>query len=145
MTAPSAPVIISAEAGDGSALLSFTSGDDGGSVITGYTASCKISTRGGIGTVEYASSSGFRLNSISKLPGNYEVTEECKALHVSVSGYWAWRTEGSDFTGEACDLEPDTDYYWNITFTDGVNVGSSTCEPTPCYVYIKAANNEYQN
>jgi hypothetical protein len=39
-TVPDAPTLASAEPGDGRALLSFTANGDGGSGITGYTASC---------------------------------------------------------------------------------------------------------
>jgi hypothetical protein len=142
-TVPAAPTLISYELGHLSAELTFTDDDPD---ATSYTASCRISTAGGVGTIEYGSTRGERLLAISKLPGDFQVAEECREIQ-SLDGFLIWKTEGSDYDKTACELEPDTDYYWNITFTDGVNIGTSSCEAegTPCQTYIRVVNPDTVN
>jgi hypothetical protein len=48
LTVPEAPTLNSAAPGNGNALLHFTANGDGGSVITGYTASCGAFSQAGI-------------------------------------------------------------------------------------------------
>jgi hypothetical protein len=141
---PAAPTLDSYVLGHRSVELSFTANSNGGSPITSYTASCNISTVGGVGTIEFGGTRGERLLAISRYPGDFQVSEDCKQVQ-HLSGYLPWRTEGASEQGEACDLEANTTYYWNITFTDGVNMGSSTCGGTPCQTYIRVANPNYVN
>jgi hypothetical protein len=55
-------------------------------------------------------------------------------------------TEGSNFIYDgACELESNTDYYWNITFTDGINAGTSSCAGTPCQTWIRTVNPDTVN
>ncbi len=138
---PSAPTLVSAELGHLSAELAFTDED---SSASSYTASCRISTYGLLGTIEFGGTRGSRLLAVSENPGDFDVAEECRQYQY-LSDWLVWKTEGSDREGMACDLKSDTDYYWNLTFTDGVNAGTSSCSGTPCQTYIRIANLEYVN
>lgn len=140
-TAPSAPTLESYDLGHLAAELTFT---DDVADATSYTASCRISIAGGVGTIEYANTRGARLLAISRYPGDFQVAEECMDVQ-DVDGFLIWKTEDSDYTGAACELESNTTYYWNITFTDGVNSGTSRCADTPCQTYIRNVTPDYVN
>jgi len=68
--------------------------------------------------------SGIRTGAYSECPGDFDVTTEC-------IGSWGtgdaltWST--NDRFG-ACQLKANTTYYFNMTFTDGFDPKSSTCE-----------------
>jgi len=68
--------------------------------------------------------SGLRTGALSECPGDFDVTTEC-------IGSWgtgdalSWST--NDRFG-ACQLKANTTYYFNMTFTDGFDPTSSTCE-----------------
>ena len=138
---PEAPTLISSELGHLGAELTFTDDIPG---ATSYTASCRVSSAGGVGTIEYANTRGARVLAISRYPGDFQVAEECKDVQ-DVDGFLIWKTEDSDYTGDACELESNTTYYWNITFTDGVNSGTSRCADTPCQTYIRIVTPDYVN
>lgn len=96
-----------------------------------------IATVGSIGTVEYSSTRGNRLVAISTKPGDYQVADECRDSHF-IDGNMTWETEGSNEFPDACRLQANTTYYWNTTFSDGVNADSGTCTGTPCFTYLNA-------
>lgn len=95
-----------------------------------------ISTAGAVGTIEYSSTRGLRLVAISTKPGDFQVADECRQYQF-IDGNVIWETEGSNQFPDACRLQPDTDYYWNTTFSDGINSDSGTCTGTPCITYMK--------
>jgi hypothetical protein len=140
-TGPSAPTLISSERGHLSTELAFT---DNVPAATSYTASCRISTLSGVGTIEFGSTRGARLIAVSRFPGNFQVADECKVTQY-LDGFLYVKTEGSDYNISACDLEPNKDYYWNITFTDGINTGTSSCAGTPCQTYLRTVNPDTVN
>ena len=139
---PSAPTLISSEPGHLSTELVFT---DNVPAATSYRASCRISTLGGVGTIEYASTRGERLIAVSRLPGDFQVADECKVTQYGLTYFLYAKTEGSDYDGPACELEPNKDYYWNVTFTDGINTGTSSCSGTPCQTYLRTVNPDTVN
>ena len=94
-----------------------------------------ISTAGAVGTIEFSSTRGTRLVSISTNPGNYAVNEECRATHF-IDGNLIWETGEANQFPDACKLQANTTYYWNTTFSDGVNADSGTCTDTPCITYM---------
>ena len=72
-------------------------------------------------TIETTATSGRRLGSISQCPGDFDVADKCR--HVwGVGGEIYWSTNGYS---KACILDPNTTYYFNVTFTDGVDPASS--------------------
>ena len=79
---------------------------------------------------------GIRTGSYSECKGDFAVAPECK-ITWGLGGGLRWATNGRN---NACVLKPDTVYYFNITFTDGVDGDSTTCRGAPCYVDL-----QYQN
>jgi len=78
---------------------------------------------GGIISVANTSSNGTRRGSISGCPGDFEVPAECTHSWGS-SGGIGWATDGQP---GYCQLEPNTTYYMNFTFTDGKDKATDTC------------------
>jgi hypothetical protein len=96
-----------------------------------------ISDHGGIISVANTSSNGTRLGSISACPGEFDVEPECRHSWGS-SGGIGWATDGQP---GYCQLQPDTTYYMNFTFTNGVDPNSSTCLPSEtCYATLQHIN-----
>jgi hypothetical protein len=91
---------------------------------------------GAFGNVESTATSGRRLGSVSRCPGDYDVADECQQ-------YWGegqtliWSTEG--YNG-ACQLEPNTTYYFNLSFTDGIDPNSSQCIDSTCQTLLRHYN-----
>jgi hypothetical protein len=75
-----------------------------------------VADTGGIVPVTSSGSSGVRLISISPCEGDFDVPEACREL-VGINGSVVWSTSGA--TG-ACPLQPNTRYFLNLTYTDGV-------------------------
>jgi hypothetical protein len=88
---------------------------------------------GGIQSIESTKTSGSRRGAISECPGDFDVPLRCQQVW-GIGGGIGWTTEG--YPG-ACSLQPNTDYYLNVTFTDGVDPDSSTCDGIPCITKLR--------
>lgn len=91
---------------------------------------------GKISALENASSPGLRIGSISQCPGDFNAPGDCSYVW-GLGGGLEWATNGKS---GACDLDPNTTYYFNITFTDGVNPDSTRCNAAPCMINLQHAN-----
>ncbi len=91
---------------------------------------------GKISALENASSPGIRTGSISTCPGDFDVPAECR-YQWGLGGGMHWATNGKS---GACALDSNTTYYFNITFTDGADINSSTCNASPCRVNLQHYN-----
>ena len=90
-----------------------------------------------LSTIESVDTSGRRLGSISTCPGDFDVADD-RCLHVwGTGGEIYWSTQGYY---RACVLEPNTTYYFNITFTDGYDPDSSECLSTKCITKLRTYN-----
>lgn len=79
---------------------------------------------GGLASVGVTHTSGSRLGSISECPGDFQVSSDCKHSWGIGAGI-TWSTNGLQ---NSCALQPNTDYYFNITFVnDGVTPSNATC------------------
>lgn len=96
-----------------------------------------ISDDGKISALENSSTPGIRTGAISQCPGDFtEVPAECTYVW-GLGGGIRWATNGKF---GACDLEPNTTYYFNITFTDGEDPASSSCNASPCRINLQHVN-----
>ena len=96
-----------------------------------------VNDDGKISALENSSTPGIRLGSISTCPGDFtDVPAEC-TYQWGLGGGLRWATNGK--LG-ACDLDSNTTYYFNITFTDGVNLNTSTCGGAPCRINLQHTN-----
>ncbi len=91
---------------------------------------------GKISALENASTPGIRTGSISTCPGDFDVPAECR-YQWGLGGGLRWATNGKL---DACPLDSNTTYYFNITFTDGADINSSTCNASPCRVNLQHYN-----
>ena len=64
---------------------------------------------------------------------------ECRAISDAYKESIPWATTGAP---GYCQLEKDTTYYWNTTFTDGVDRATSTCG-TFCLTTLRVSNGDY--
>ncbi len=80
--------------------------------------------------------SGLRRGAISECPGDFNVAPECDHAW-GIGGGITWATDGK---AGACQLQPNTTYYFNMTFTDGFDPNSSTCSGSPCRITIQHIN-----
>jgi len=95
-----------------------------------------IVDNGYLGTVGNTITSGVRLGAISECPGDFDVASDC--THIwGIGGGISWATNG---TSSACELQPNTTYYFNVTFTDGSNSTSSSCTSSQCIATIQHFN-----
>jgi len=94
-----------------------------------------IVSTGKLYTVETTVTDGVRLGAISQCPGDFDVTPECD-YSWGIGGGLSWATNG----GLGCQLAPNTTYYFNLTFTNGVNPSSSTCSSSPCITTVQHVN-----
>lgn len=92
---------------------------------------------GFFGNIEASGTFGYRLGAISKCPGDFDVPEECSHAWGGDNGGIIWTTQGLD---NRCELEPNTTYYWNLTFTDGSDPESSRCLGSYCETYFTVSN-----
>lgn len=88
---------------------------------------------GKISSIETTITDGLRLGSISECPGDFNVPAECTHLW-GIGGGIRWATNGRS---GACQLKPNTDYYFNITFTDGVTPSTTSCRTSPCVTALQ--------
>lgn len=95
-----------------------------------------IQSSGRITTIETTITDGVRLGTISECPGEFLVEPECD--HVwGISGGINWSTVGK--VG-SCALKPNTDYYVNLTYTDGESASSTSCSRAPCVTTVQHIN-----
>lgn len=95
-----------------------------------------ISSSGKITTIETTVTDGVRLGTISACPGDFDVAPECDHIW-GISGGINWTTNGKI---GACALRPNTDYYVNLTYTDGVTSSTASCYSTPCITTLQHFN-----
>ena len=93
-----------------------------------------IVANGKLVTIETTVTDGVRLGSISQCPGDFDVPLLCTKVW-GISGGIRWATDGRT---DACQLQPNTDYYFNVTYTDGTNPSTTTCNSSPCITTFQA-------
>jgi hypothetical protein len=87
-------------------------------------------------TIETTFEDGVRLGSFAECPGDFDVAPECK-YSWGISGGLRWATNGR---AGACQLKPNTTYYFNVTFTDGVSGSTTTCDASNCVTNLEHLN-----
>jgi plastocyanin len=106
----------------------------------GYLAiefnTANINDDGKISALENSSSPGIRNGSVSTCPGDFDVPADCH-YQWGLGGGLRWATNGKS---RACPLDSNTTYYFNITFTNGADINSSTCNSTPCRINLQHSN-----
>lgn len=94
-----------------------------------------IVSKGLMVTVGNTKTSGVRTGTVSQCPGDFKVASECD--HVwGIGGGITWSTNGA----AGCKLKPNTTYYFNITFTNGSDSGTSTCSSNQCVSTVQHVN-----
>jgi hypothetical protein len=88
---------------------------------------------GGVASIQHTSTHGERLGAISECPGDFsqrlpDTLSNCTELWY-IGGGIKWNTLAGDQSGQ-CDLEANTTYYLNLTFTDGVSPNTDRCVST---------------
>ncbi len=91
---------------------------------------------GRITSIETTNTTGVRLGAFSECPGDFDVPSEC-FLKWGLGGGMRWATNGR--LG-ACQLNANTTYYFNITFTNGATGSTTTCPRTPCVTDLQHSN-----
>lgn len=91
---------------------------------------------GKITLLENPRTPGIRIGAYSECPGDFNVPAECK-FSWGLGGGLRWATNG---TADSCELNPDTTYYFNVTFTDGEDLNTSNCDDAPCWINIQHVN-----
>jgi hypothetical protein len=82
---------------------------------------------GAVSTIPASITNGNRLITFAPCPGQFtEQPSQC-SFQWGLGGTLGWSTDSSA-DAAFCPLLPNTTYYMNITFTDGVNVSTDTCE-----------------
>ena len=106
---------------------------------TGYYAlefnTGNVVSNGKLYTIETTVTDGVRFGAISQCPGDFNVADECD-YKWGISGGITWSTDGSS----GCKLAPNTTYYFNVTFTNGTDPGTSSCSSSPCITKIQNYN-----
>lgn len=89
-------------------------------------------------TIETTQTDGVRFGTITECPGDFgaAVPNSCRYVW-GLGGGVSWATDGK---AGACQLQPNKDYYFNLTFTDGTDKTKSTCTSTPCVTEIQHIN-----
>jgi hypothetical protein len=97
-----------------------------------------IVDNGKITTIETTQTDGVRTGTISECPGDFtaSVPNSCRYLW-GLGGGINWSTNNKS---GACQLKPNTTYYFNITFTDGSNKNVSSCSRSPCVTELQHTN-----
>lgn len=103
----------------------------------GYTSmkfnSGSFTGTGNVTSVGLTSTTGTRLVSISECPGDFAVPKDCK-LSFGTGGAVVWSTTAAN---RVCHIKPNTDYYLNVTFTDGLNPNQTTCGSSYCEIKLQ--------
>jgi hypothetical protein len=98
-----------------------------------------VQDTGVLSNLEAVATTGWRLGSLSQCAGKFDVKEVCQYQWGDHGGI-RWNT-GAPLANH-CNLEPGRDYYWNITFTDGVNPTPSRCAGSLCLTTLVPINND---
>ena len=91
---------------------------------------------GKISLLENPTTPGIRTGAFSECPGDFNVSAECQ-YSWGLGGGLRWATNGRS---DSCELNPDTTYYFNVTFTDGEDLNTSTCNDSPCRINVQHVN-----
>jgi hypothetical protein len=91
---------------------------------------------GKMSTIETTITDGVRLGAFSECPGDFDVAPECEYVW-GISGGIRWATNAR---ADACQLKPNTTYYFNVTFTDGTDTASTTCNTSQCVTNLQHVN-----
>jgi len=87
-------------------------------------------------TIETTITDGVRLGAFSECPGDFDVAPLCRYTW-GIGGGVRWATNGR---ADACQLKPNTSYYFNVTFTDGISGTTSTCSTSRCITNLQYSN-----
>lgn len=86
---------------------------------------------GGFTTITHTSTSGNRLGAISECPGDFSEALPSSVFACTelmyIGGGVGWNSFTSPKSG-FCNLQPNTTYYLNLTFTDGESSATDRCE-----------------
>ena len=108
--------------------------------LNGYKAieftTTNADDRGLFAAIPNVNANGAKLGAISECPGDFDVPDTC--WEVWGTGYLIWNT-GADPQND-CALKKDTTYYFNLTFTNGVDPDSSTCDSSRCITTVQTIN-----
>lgn len=109
---------------------------------TGYQAikfeTGSIVDNGKFTTIETTTTDGVRFGTVTECPGDFSaaVPKSCRYVW-GLGGGLSWATDGK---AGACQLEPNSTYYFNLTYTDGTNPSSTTCHQSPCVTELQHIN-----
>lgn len=88
-------------------------------------------------SIETTITDGIRLASYSECPGDFDVPAKC-SYSWGIGGGLRWATNG--LRDDACQLKPNTTYYFNLTFTNGFDSTASSCRSAPCVTSLQYRN-----
>lgn len=108
--------------------------------LTGYKGiefhTSNVADKGSLTTISNTYANGARFGAISECPGVFDVPDNCKASMGAVGIVWSTGAASST----ECQLKPDTTYYFNLTYTDGLDPATSTCDSTNCITTVRVYN-----
>lgn len=96
---------------------------------------------GVLSNIESVATPGWRLGTISVCEGDFSAAAVCTYKWGDHGGIF-WDTTGETDTGN-CNLDPNQTYFWNMTFTDGVDPNTSRCAGSVCLTTLIPFNNDY--
>ena len=112
--------------------------------IRGYTAlkfnTGNITDDGKLTSIETTQTIGVRVGTISECPGDFDVPSPACDHVWGLGGGIRWSINGSRTSTDTCQLKANTDYYFNLTFTDGFDKESSSCLVQPCMTLMQHSN-----
>ena len=91
---------------------------------------------GKLSLLENSSTPGLRMGSISECKGDFNVSSSCRTP-LGLGGGVRWSTNNKM---GSCKLKSNTTYYFNVTFTNGVDNTQSNCGGSPCYINLQHTN-----
>ncbi len=96
---------------------------------------------GVLSNIEAVATPGWRLGSVSRCSGKFDVEDEACTYKWGDHGGIFWDTSGQADPSH-CNLDPNETYYWNMTFTDGKNPNTSRCSGSYCLTTLIPLNND---
>jgi hypothetical protein len=104
-----------------------------------------VNEDGGVKSIPHISTQGSRLGAISECPGDFmdflpDAEVLCKRTWFD-GGTLNWSTDAFPAAWE-CELQPNTTYYLNLTFTDGVSADTDQCSASSgsCRTILRVFN-----